>query len=173
MQGENMQPLVEAACNVITSRKKLAQAETALFHDHKVELCRRLREIASILTRGIQEPITSERPESILFSIKDFTDEDFEKRKYPASSINWDTYYLDNTLQIKVEIEAIFRGECDAYFTLLFPVKQDDYIAFIKELNKKAKGREDALKAKEAKEQALAEEAEKKTLAALLQKYGS
>lgn len=169
-----MQPLVDAACNIITCREKLGQAEAALFallYDCRAELYCKLREIAFHLCRGEQEPKTCGESNSILFAIKDFTDEEFDKLQYPASCIEWDIPSLNNTLEIEVSVEAFCKGERDAYWDIRFPIKEDEYSVFIKELNKKANDREDALKAKEAEENALAEEAEKKTLAALLQKY--
>ena len=150
-----MQTLEEAARNAIECRNKLKQAELALFSANKSELYSKLREIAFILIRGTQEPKTCGESNSILFAIKDFTDEEFDKLKYPASCIDWDIYYLNNILQIEARVEAYFSGEQDAAMYIVFPVNDAEYNVFITGLNKKAREREDALEAKEAKEKAL------------------
>jgi len=154
--------LPKAFEKLVLAQACVHQAEQELFADHRNTLFNRLIETCKARIIGLEKPSSCCNSNSILFGIANMTPHDLIDRKYPASRIEWE--FSGGVIQ--VIIEAWFRGELDAGIDLSFPVKQEDFDAFINDLKangaKRLRVQSDAMRikmeAKEAEERALFQE---------------
>lgn len=93
-------------------------------------LMERVLEISKIIKGGIVKPESCSEPLTIPYDLADFSVHDIIEEKYPASRYKIECDHV----RIRISFYAVFRGENDTCYTFSFPILDDDYDEYIREL---------------------------------------